>query len=367
MSGSSDRIGEFLAARVGAGWMPGATWWVGDAAGAIACGSVGQAAIQPVARASGPETPYDLASLTKALVTAPLLVQLEEQDLLALESRAEELLPELRGSGCGGASLLSLASHTSGLPAWRPLYLEASGIAGYLEALAAIPVDPAGPELYSDLGYIVLGAVLERVTGSTLRELFRERIAQPLGLPRAGFADLEAFSDAAATECGDEHERKLAAAEGSAHAWRATIPPGEPHDGNAHALGGAAGHAGLFGTAAEVAEIALEILHPRRLRLGPRARRRLLESLPGTNRTVGWITATGSAAARGILPAAAPGHVGFTGTSVWLDPERATAHVLLTDRVHPAVTGRPFHLVRRAFHRLSAAAVRSRGTAGAAG
>jgi CubicO group peptidase (beta-lactamase class C family) len=209
---------------------------------------------------------------------------------------------------------------------------------------------------YSDPGYIVLGAVLERATGQTLDELFRQRIAVPLGLARTGFATpREAFEDAAATETGNEYERELAGAEGAGHRFRETIPRGQVHDGNAHALSGIAGHAGLFGTAGEVAAVGREILTPRILPLDPGSRGRLLR--PGGeagDRTVGFLAAAGAGAARGILPDRAVGHVGFTGTSIWLDPERERVLVLLTNRVHPRVPEADFRWVRRGFHRLAA-------------
>jgi CubicO group peptidase (beta-lactamase class C family) len=207
--------------------------------------------------------------------------------------------------------------------------------------------------VYSDLGYILLGVAIERAAGQSLDALFAARIGAPLGLERLGWpSTARRFDDAAATESNNDYERELGGPAVAAAALRDAIPPGEVHDANAWALGGVAGHAGLFGTIDEVARLAGEILRPERLTFGARAHALLLGA-DAAGRTVGFVAAGASSSARGILPDEAPGHTGFTGTSVWLDPARGDVHVLLTNRVHPHVPPEPFHLVRRAFHRLA--------------
>ncbi len=354
MTSERDPIHEFVAARIGEGRMAGAAWWVGPVGEAPRSGgALGQATNIPRPEPLRFETPFDLASLTKPLATAPLALLLEEEGALELTAPTGEYLPELAHTPLGERPLIALAQHAAGLAAWRPLYLQARSREAYVAAIAALPAATApGGVLYSDLGYILLGIVLERATGRGLDQLFRERIAVPLGLARTAFATRDRFDDAAATEQGNAHERTMAGAAGERHPWRTHLLRGEVHDANAYMLGGAAGHAGLFGPIDEVARLAGEILSPTRLRLSPEARRRLLDAGPG-GRTVGWVTAGHSAAARGILPDDAPGHTGFTGTSVWLDPARTTVSVLLTNRVHPRVPPASFHVVRRAFHRLA--------------
>lgn len=350
-------IHSFLTRRIAEGRMPGAVWWVEGPDGPADHGAAGFAAVEPAKTPLTEGTPFDLASLTKPLCTALLLVLLEQERLIDLSSPAASLVEKLRGSAAGEASLLALASHTAALPAWKPLYLHSSTIEGYLARIAEEPLaGRPGEVLYSDLGYIVLGAILERVTGLSLDRLFEERIAGPLKLARVGFAvERDSFSDAAAAERGNGYEREMAGDAGEDFAWRSSIIRGEPHDGNAWALGGVAGHAGLFGTIAGVVAIAREILRPGPLALGPAARERLLGAAPGVaGRTVGFVTASGSSAARGLLPGEAPGHTGFTGTSLWLDPDGGGIFVLLTNRVHPTVPRRDFRSVRRGFHRLAA-------------
>jgi CubicO group peptidase (beta-lactamase class C family) len=334
--------------------MPGAVWHVERAGEVTSHGATGFASIEPERSPISEETPFDLASLTKPLCTAPLLLLLEHEGRLALDAVAGDYLDELRGSSWASASLRALATHTSGLPAWQPLYLAASDIEGYLGLIAGLaPEIRAGEMLYSDLGYILLGAIVERITGRPLDRLFTERISAPLGLERIGFGTGSSFHDAAATERGNLYERELAGRSGG-HAWRSEVIRGKPHDGNAAALGGVAGHAGLFGTAAAVTAIARGMMSDGPLGLGPAAMEKLLTAAPGgSGRTVGFSAASASSAARGVLPENAIGHTGFTGTSLWLGPDDRDLYLLLTNRVHPVVQPRNFQLVRRAFHRLA--------------
>lgn len=352
--GAPDSIRRFLASRIEEGWMPGAAWWVEGPQGTIDRGAVGWAAIDPERRPLGEDTPFDLASLTKPLCTALLLALLEREKRLELGQPVSRWLEAMRSSAFSGASLLDLATHRSGLAAWRPLYLHASDRRGYVAQIAReLPAVPAGQTLYSDLGYILLGMVIEEATGQSLDRLFRERVAQPLGDPRIGFASGD-YVDAAATEKGNAYEQRMAGADGEGHPWRGAVLRGHVHDANAWGLGGVAGHAGLFGTIEAVAAVARELLRPTGLPLGEAERERLLRSRPGDEgRTVGMVVAAHSGAARGILPSMAPGHTGFTGTSLWLDPPSGRFFVLLTNRVHPEVERRDFQRIRRGFHRLA--------------
>jgi len=335
--------------------MPGAVWYVEQPGGAISHGATGFAMIEPEREPMSEETAFDLASLTKPLCTAPLLLLLEQEERLALDAPAGDYLDELRDSAWASVSLRALATHTSGLPAWQPLYLSASNMEGYLALIAGLhPETPAGEMLYSDLGYILLGAIVERLCGRSLDRLFEERIAAPLGLERIGFATgSDPFAHAAATERGNRYERELAGRSAD-YAWRSEVIHGRPHDGNAAALGGVAGHAGLFGTAAAAAAIARAMMSDGPLGLGAAARGQLLTAAPAAaGRTVGLAVASASSAARGVLPEGAAGHTGFTGTSLWLDPDGGRLFILLTNRVHPVVQPRNFQLVRRSFHRLA--------------
>jgi len=347
-------IRRFLTTRIEEGWMPGAAWWVEGPRGPIDRGAVGWAAIEPVRVPLDERTPFDLASLTKPLCSALLLALLESEGRLDPQQPVTTWLGAMRESAFARVNLLELASHVGGLPAWRPLYLQASSGPGYLEQIAReVPAVPPGETLYSDLGYVLLGLAIEQATGQRLDQLFRERVGGPLGNPRIGFA-VGDYADAAATERGNAYERRMAGADGKAHPWRTAVLRGQVHDANAWGLDGVAGHAGLFGTIEATATVAREILRPAKLHLVDRTHRRLLRAGErAEGRTIGMVTAAHSGAARGILPRTAPGHTGFTGTSVWLDPQADRFFVLLTNRVHPEVERRDFQRVRRGFHRLA--------------
>lgn len=353
---SREPIRDFLEAGVSTGAMPGACWWVGSCTDVVSAGAVGSACLLPRPEPVTQSTCYDLASLTKPLATSLIALLLEQEGRMGLDTPVGDLLPELAGSPHARATLLDLGSHRAGLPAWRPLYLAASNLEGYLRRIALEPPAVArGTTLYSDLGFILLGAAVERASGERLDRLFERYVAEPLGLRGVGFAGAGgSFGPVAATEAGNAYERALAGLEGTGYPWRERLLRGEVHDGNAHGLGGVAGHAGLFGKASEVAGIAREMVRPEKLHLAPRARQRLLGPVAGSgSRSFGFVMARDSAAAKGVLPDEAAGHTGFTGTSLWLDPATERIFVLLTNRVHPVVPREDFQPVRREFHRLA--------------
>ena len=351
-------LGAFLAGEVRRGAMPGATWWVGDARGVTATGAVGDASVEPQRTPLVVDAPFDLASLTKPLATALLATILERERRLSLDKPLGDVFSELRGSPFRDATLRDAAAHRAGFPAWGALYLSGTTREAYLRAIASCArgCEPGGT-LYSDLGYILLGFAVERAGGRTLDVLFAERVAGPLRLARCGFAARTTrFADAAATERGNGYERTLAGPSAPADAFRTEIPRGQVHDGNAWGLGGVAGNAGLFGSAADVACIALAILEPERIGLPAGALDPMLVPVaagPGV-RTVGFLRAVDAESVRGVLPDDAVGHAGFTGTSLWIDAARPRVYVLLTNRVHPAVPEPPFAPTRRGFHRVAA-------------
>jgi CubicO group peptidase (beta-lactamase class C family) len=353
-----DRLAAFCDAEVRRGAMPGVAWWVGSPDGADASGAFGHAAIEPAEIALASETPFDLASLTKPLATALLAVMLDRERRLSLDTTLAAVFSELEASPFGGETLRQVAAHRAGFPAWMPLYVGGTTPEAYVAAIAGCERRGAsGETLYSDLGYILLGFAVERAAGATLDELFSERIARPLGLTCCGFAGGRGrFGDAAATERGNAYEQELAGATAQGYPFRRQMIRGQVHDGNAWGLGGIAGHAGLFGTAADVAAIAVAMLDPRRLGLAADALDPMLNPVADVDgaRTVGFLLAKDSESVRGVLPDAAVGHMGFTGTSLWIDAARRRLYVLLANRVHPVVPSVPFTSTRRGFHELAA-------------
>jgi CubicO group peptidase (beta-lactamase class C family) len=230
---------------------------------------------------------------------------------------------------------------------WAPLHLEIAGKAAYIERIQAMPLvsEPGTKELYSDLGIILLGDVLERVAGAPLDRFVADRVLAPLGMKETRFQPpAELLPRIAPTE----HDE-----------WRGRVVHGEVHDENAFAMGGIAPHAGLFSTAADLARFAQAMLGM--LAKGSHAGRRIVERatverfsrragiVPGSDRALGWDTKSAEGSTAGTLFSPSSfGHTGFTGTSLWIDPERELYLVLLTNRVHPTRENRRISEVRPA-------------------
>ncbi|HEX4825038.1 MAG TPA: serine hydrolase domain-containing protein [Candidatus Polarisedimenticolaceae bacterium] len=344
---------EFLEGEIRAGAMPAAAWWVGDGTRTIDEGAAGHAVLTPHEEKAGSDTAFDLASLTKPIATA--LVALLEG--LELEATLGACFPELARGPFADRTLRETGTHRARLPAWLPLYAWGSTREAYVAAIASAKAGPAGETVYSDLGYLLLGFALASSSGRPLDRLFDERIAKPLALERTGFPGTGSrFARAAATERGNAYERRLAGDLAAGCEFRSALIRGHVHDGNAWALGGVAGHAGLFGTAKEVGSITRALLDPRPLGVGAELLTPLwaADTAPGA-RTFGFHRAADTESVRGVLPDDAVGHFGFTGTSLWIDRSRPRIYVLLTNRVHPDVPGVDFTRTRRGFHERAAA------------
>ena len=397
MTRTSTRISTYLESEIARGAFPGAQYLIGEAGHIVFEAALGHAVVEPERIAATLETIYDLASLTKPLVTALLAVILDERGLWDLRAPAADYLSELRPCK-RRVTLTELLTHTSGLPNWRPLYLETAKPAEVPAYIASLidEVSDAGllPVIYSDLNYILLGAALERITGMKLDRLARQEIIEPLALTRTAFNPPPEWKrEIAATELGQSFEHANAACDAesrgrtgagkgdaekeeandhrttvasvpphipTSYQWREGVIWGEVHDGNAHYFGGVAGHAGLFSTAREVFQIASQSLRGSRL-VSERGVGWLTENLTHgrpTARSIGWVlAATEDCSAGTALPPTAIGHNGFTGTSVWMDAEAQRVFVLLTNRVHPHIGPIDMKGVRQRFNTLAVEAL----------
>jgi CubicO group peptidase (beta-lactamase class C family) len=356
VTGASDPLATFLDGEVRRGAMPGVAWWVGAGRGALSRGALGHATIEPGYVPLSIDTPFDLASLTKPLATALLATMLHSERRLDLDAELGSVFPELAASPFSGVTLRDAAAHRAGFPAWTPLYLAGSTRDAYIAAIASCDRLRAGETVYSDLGYVLLGFAVEQATGAPLDQLFIDRIARPLRLTRTAFPGTsELFRDAAATERRRYFEATLIGPTAPDVHPDARVLRGQVHDGNAWGLGGVAGHAGLFGPAEEVVAIALAILDPRLLGLNDDTLDPMLHPVANVDgaRTIGFVLARDAESVRGILPDDAVGHLGFTGTSLWIDAAVPRIYVLLTNRVHPLVPHVPFTAVRRGFHEIA--------------
>jgi len=372
MAHAANNLSAYLKAEISEGAFPGAQYVIGERGEIIAEDALGLAVVEPERLAVTRDTIYDLASLTKPLVTSLLAVILTTLGVIDLRAPLGEYLSEFDGERRRRLTLKQLLTHISGLPNWRPLYLEVSrpqDTPAYIARLYDEAADPnAAPVVYSDLNYILLGCAIERATGKRLDQLAQKEIFAPLGLQRTMFNPPAALQrEIAATEHGQAFEQANALCDAQSRGlegatelppreWRNAVIWGEVHDGNAHFLGGIAGHAGLFSTAREVFQIANQFLPGSRL-VKPESLRLFTENLTadcGTSRSIGWIVASGGDCSAGpVLPETAIGHNGFTGTSVWMAPEQRRVLVLLTNRIHPRVSTIEMKTVRQRFNTLA--------------
>jgi serine-type D-Ala-D-Ala carboxypeptidase len=314
--------------------------------------SAGTLSSEPASDPVQASTVYDLASLTKPLATATSILLLVQEGKLELDTAVGNMLVELKGTPIGSATLRDLLTHRSGLPGWRPLYerLVVEGLAwGRAEpsvvrqaVLRLIKDEPLVSEigaqsLYSDLGFILLGFAVERSSGLLLDEYFKQSVAHPIGAQRLFFSRA-----AASTSSSLVSEAGVMIAPTEWDEWRKRLLQGEVHDENSAAMGGVAGHAGLFGTAESVLAVSglwLAAYHGDRSFLDRDLVRQFTtrQSLtPQSSWALGWDTPSVPSSSGTHFSPEAFGHLGFTGTSIWIDPQRRLEVVLLTNRVHPS-------------------------------
>jgi CubicO group peptidase (beta-lactamase class C family) len=362
------KISAFLAERITAGDFPSAGYLVAEESREIFADALGNAVVAPQQIPATLDTIYDLASLTKPLVTAMLCARRIEAGELTLDSSVSHYLPEFERTDKQGITITELLIHTSGLPAWRPLYILAEGERDRaVAAIASLDLEykPGTRVVYSDLGFITLGLLLERLTGKALLELAQTEIFQPLALQHTFFNPERALQTGiAACETGNGYERQTCddISAGDYSNWREELIWGEVHDGNAYFLGGAAGHAGLFSTAPETCILANQFLAGQTKLLKPETTQLFRKNFTAgldEARSIAWqLAATKDSSAGPDLPPDSFGHSGFTGTSCWVDPNLDRVFILLTNRTHGHAL--PFvniNSVRRKIHSLAVEAL----------
>ncbi len=303
----------------------------------------------------GVDTIFDLASLTKVTATTPSILKLVAEGAFGLDTPVRDLLPVMRDAGLAPSiTVRHLMSHSAGLIAWLPVFLTDSGPEAYLRGIVRDGAARAPGErvVYSDPSFITLGEIVREVSGMSVADHAREHIFCPLGMAETMYTPPRAQRyRIAATERGNDFEAAKAPDQSPAIGpWRTHMLRGEVHDGNAwYGLNGVAGHAGLFGTAIDLFRYGQMWLNGGVLddvRVLPEdliaeATREQIED-DGERRGVGWRLVptnggNGTDSALGIGQRGY-GHTGFTGTSLWMDPDTGVVIVLLTNRVHPTVT-----------------------------
>lgn len=293
------------------------------------------------------ETRYDLASLSKVVSTLPGILRLVSDGEISFDDTVGKFISNagwFQTPSLADVTIRQLLTHTSGLPAWKTLFAQVSTRQTALaNVLQTELVHPKGMIVYSDLGFVTLGAILERVSKLRQDEFAKRYVFEPLGMKETSYGPLKHVPVAATEDCG----------------WRNEMLEGIVHDENAFVMDGVAGHAGLFGTLDDIAIYAQAWLRlDSRLGREDVLRETMREHLSDgkLRRGLGWLLKSEHSFAGKFATAKGYGHTGFTGTSLWLEPEQGLDKegwfsVLLTNRVHPTRNhGANMHEIRRAFH-----------------
>ena len=297
----------------------------------------------PASPAVEPTTMYDLASLTKVVATTTIAMMLEEAGKLDIDRAVHLYLPELDAPDKAAITVRMLLMHNGGLEAYAPLYLQHRGRADYIAQINLRPLKamPGTTTVYSDWDMVLLQAVLERITGIPLDQLAADRIFRPLGM-----IDTQFTPDTSNTVL------RLRIAPTAIDTSRGGLLQGTVHDGNAWAIGGVSGHAGLFSSARDLATFSQMLLNGGsydavRIVSPFTVARWTSRQAPHSSRALGWDTPAPASSAGRYLSPHAFGHTGFTGTSIWIDPERGLFVVLLTNRVNSHGTSTRHAQLRR--------------------
>jgi beta-glucosidase-like glycosyl hydrolase/CubicO group peptidase (beta-lactamase class C family) len=322
-AGLPERIRALLERAVADRAFPGGVCRVARRGQLVADVAVGRVGYDEGADAVTADTVYDLASLTKVTATLPAVLRLAARGSLSLDDAVQKWLPAFTGAGRQPVTVRDLLLHRSGLPAWRPFFRTLRTREAIVAAAAAEPMTDHGSVRYSDLGFLLLGAIVEAASGESLAAFAQREVFAPLCMARARFAPTE--------------EPPLAAAPTENGTTR-----GHVHDENARAMGGIAGHAGLFATADDVLRFGITMLAGGRGVLPRDLVAQATRAEAGGERGLGF-----ACAADGTFS-----HTGFTGTSVWCDPRHDLCVVLLSNRVHPSRDNGKITAVRRDLHTL---------------
>lgn len=330
---------------------PGATLAVGYR-GKVAIHAFGKLSYDAKSPAVKPTTMYDIASLTKVVVTTTLVAKLAEGDFavpLDLDAKIERYLPEWAAGPQPEwrhrVTVRHLLTHTSGLPAFKEYWRTSKSKQDTLTKIFAEPLEyePGTKEVYSDLGIILMAEIIERLTGRKLEDLANNFIFSPLGMKDSMYKPpKKLWPTIAPTEIDTQYRHRLI--------------QGEVHDENAFAIGGVSGHAGVFSTAPDLATFCQMLLnggvyaHQRILRRATVAQFTTPQQLSGGARTLGWAVPTPGGLSGHYFSEHSFGHTGFTGTSIWIDPDRQLFVVFLTNRVHPTRENQKIQQVRRDLH-----------------
>ena len=310
----------------------------------VALKSFGRFTYDPGSPATTIETIFDLASVTKVIATTTMAMILYERGLLDLEAPVVGVVPEFASDDLrrDEVSVRLLLTHSSGMPAYEKLFTRATTGDELLGEAFKVPLKyPPGTQAeYSDIGFILLGVALQRILGESLDSFCQREIFGPLGMTHTAFNPPIAWREQIAPTADDK-------------SFRRRVTQGEVQDENASVLGGVAGHAGLFSTAGDLATFAQCMLRGGApiLRAETVALFTKREASPvGTSRALGWDTPSAPSQSGKYFSLSSFGHLGYTGTSIWIDPVRQLSVTLLTNRTWPDCSNQAIKQVRPQFH-----------------
>jgi serine-type D-Ala-D-Ala carboxypeptidase len=339
------RVFELLQHAIAERAFPAASLAVTHRGKLIVLKSVGRFSYEANSPQVTPGSIFDLASVSKVVATTSMAMILYERGLLDLEAPIAAIIPEFgdaSDSRKAEVTVRMLLAHSSGLPAYEKLFLRVKNREGLIAAAFTAPLtaDPGTRAEYSDIGFIILGAALERIADEPLDRFCQREVFGPLGMGRTTFNPPATWRASIVPTADDR-------------AFRRRVIQGEVQDENASVLGGVAGHAGVFSTAQDIAIFAHAMLNGgapmvRREALAQFTRR---ESSPaGTSRALGWDTPSTSSQSGEYFSSYSFGHLGYTGTSLWIDPERQLSVTFLTNRTWPDCKNEAIKQVRPLVH-----------------
>ena len=348
---AADVIRQAITARA----FPAAAVEVGSREAVLWREAFGRLSYDPHADDVSNDTIFDLASLTKVICTATLAMRAIDDGALRLDDRVVDWIPEWRGEDRSAVTVRDLLAHSAGLTAYLPYYRNLTGRLEFQHAIATGPLEyaPRSRALYSDLGFILLGFILEDARAKAAPGY--AGATDPGTFLAAQFRRLSSYLTGEPLTFNPPRAWRWRTAPTEHDDWRGRTPVGEVHDENAWALGGVAGHAGLFGTSGAVgafARAALHTIHGTGVLARPETMQMCIQrtDVPGSSRALGWDTMLPTSSCGTLLSPTSIGHTGFTGTSLWIDWERDLYVVLLTNRVHPSRSNDAIKVVRPAFH-----------------
>jgi CubicO group peptidase (beta-lactamase class C family) len=336
---------------------PACTIEIGTREGALWRRAFGSLTYAPEAEPASVDTVFDLASLTKVITTTPLVMRAVDDQRLATSDLVAKWIPEWRGSDREHVTIADLLEHASGLTAYLPFFRDCTGRAEFQDAICRLPLEyaPRTTSIYSDLGFMLLGFILEDAMPRTPGFKGDSFAVDPARRLEAQFRRLATFLTPEPLTFKPPRTWRERTAPTEEDSWRGRLLIGEVHDENAWALGGVAGHAGLFGTVTAVgvfARAVLSTLGGATVLAQPETMRAFAArtTVPGSSRALGWDTMLPTSSCGTRMSATAIGHTGFTGTSLWIDWERDLYVALLTNRVHPTRDNERLRAVRPQVH-----------------